>query len=320
MIIDGIQLLAGLALLLAAGESLVRGAAGLAQGLGLSPLFVGLTLVAFGTSAPELAVNAIASLRGQGDLSFGNIIGSNLANIGLVLGTASLVAPLAIQPQVLRRDLPIMYAATGFAVLLLVDGWRSLATSQFDRVDGALLLVGFVVFLSVAGRDLMDREEGDEDEVHHGRAVAADVGWLLLGAVGLAAGARMTVGGAEGLAFALGVPELIIGITIVSVGTSLPELVTSIIAVRKGHIDLAVGNVVGSNLFNLLLVMGVTACLRPVPTPVGGAADLTALCGVSILLGLLARTAGNHITRSNGVLLLLIYCAYVTARTFGGVG
>jgi len=321
--VDWLALLVGLGLLLGGGEILVRGATALARSLGISPLVIGLTVVAFGTSAPELAVNITATLRGQGSISFGNIVGSNIANIGLVLGIAALVRPLKVQPSVVTREIPIMLGATLLAVLLASDQLLGGAAGLVSRLDGLVLLAGFAVFLYLTVRSaLRDRTDSfldvatEEGKRLGPERVAQSVALTLGGLVGVVLGGQWTVTGAVGIATALGVSETIIGLTIVAIGTSLPELAASLIAVRHGQADLAVGNVVGSNVFNLLLVLGPTAMIRPIPVPAGGQGDLLVLVAVSLVL-LPVTLTGQRIIRLEGAALLVGYWAYMLWRTFG---
>lgn len=331
----------GLALLLGGGEALVRGAAALARGLGVSPLVVGLTVVSFGTSAPELAVNALAAVKGNPGLSFGNIVGSNLANIGLIVAGAALLRPLDIKSVVLLRELPMMLLATLMALVLSLDTLLDSRTEQvWDRADGLVLLLVFTVFVYYTANELLRQRrralvvpdapgagvpavvepENGKVEASAGPRppVLPNLGLVLAGIVALVVGARLTVDGAVGLARWLGVSEVLIGLTVVAVGTSLPELAASIIAALRRQADLAVGNVVGSNIFNLLMVGGICATLRPIPIPEGGVVDLVVTLALSLLLWVLAATAGRQLIRVEGALLLVVYLAYVVHRSLGG--
>ncbi|HVR30934.1 MAG TPA: calcium/sodium antiporter [Thermoanaerobaculia bacterium] len=320
-------LLGGLALLLGGGAGLVRGAAGLARKLGVSPLIVGLTVVAFGTSTPELAVNLIAVYRGATEVAFGNIVGSNLANLGLILGLAALVRPLVIHGQVLAREIPMMVLAAAVLLVLALDPALRGEPGAIDRGDGLALLLVFSVFLYAMVGDVVRqrrdplveqaRERGGESW-HEG--VPADLLLVAGGIVGLVAGGRLTVDAATELALLLGVPATIIGLTIVAVGTSLPELVTSAIATWRGESDIAVGNVVGSNVFNTLFVLGVTATTRPVPVPAGGTGDLIACVVLSVVLLPMGITHSRRIVRVEGALLLSAWIAYTIWRSAGAVG
>jgi cation:H+ antiporter len=321
VLFDALVMFGGLALLIAGGEALVRGASNLAQDLGVSPLAVGLTVVAFGTSAPELAVNTTAALEGNTSVSFGNVIGSNLANVGLVLGCAALVRPLVVEGVVISREIPMMLLASAAALILGLDRLRG-AEEAYDRSDGLMLLLLFVVFLYYTIAEILRRRISDpfvsqaEEAISRAslRSVAVALAMLGTGLVALAGGAHWTVQAAVSIAEDLHVPRVVIGLTLVAVGTSLPELVTSGMAAWRGKVDLAVGNVVGSNLFNLLFVLGVTATIRPIPTPESGAWDLLVMAGLSVGLLVLAIRRDRRIVRTEGAVLCAVYVAYLGWR------
>jgi cation:H+ antiporter len=307
MTADLFLLLFGLVLLLAGGEAMLRGATGLAQVLGMSQLTIGLTVVAFGTSAPELAVNGIAAWRGRSEISFGNIIGSNMANIGLIVAVTALTHPILIQRVLIVREIPMMLFATAAAVVMAFDGWLSTGTNMYDRADGILLLMLFGVFLYYTAGDFLAQRSREllraEDQEESGLLRPPHIPgrpllrYLAITAVGLA-----------------GVPEVIVGLTVLAVGTSLPELAASIVASLRGHVALAIGNVVGSNIFNLLLVGGVTATLRPIPVPALGGTDLMLLVVLSLALMGVSMTRRRQIVRTEGVVLLSIYLGYLIWR------
>jgi len=263
-IVDVLLLLGGFALLVSGGEVLVRGASGIARAVGLSPLVVGLTVVSFATSAPELAVTLDAAASGSPGLAVGNVVGSNIANILLVLGISALVTPLVVRSRVVKLDVPVMIALSVAFLVMALDG-------AISTLDGAVLLgalVLYVVRAIVASRrsSASDVSQGSDAPAQRPVwlnlvLVAAGVGLLVLGADWL-------VGSATSIAGALGISDLVIGLTVVAIGTSLPELATSIIAVRRGERDLAVGNVVGSNIFNIGSVLGLTALITPGGVPV----------------------------------------------------
>ncbi|MCQ4288690.1 calcium/sodium antiporter [Pseudomonas stutzeri] len=255
-------LIGGLILLVLGAEALVRGASQLAARFGISPLIIGLTVVAFGTSAPETAVSVQAAMSGSGDIAVGNVIGSNIANILLILGLSALVAPLLVSRQLVRLDVPVMIGA---GVLTFALAWNG----RVSRLDGCILLVFlllYTAFLIIASRREKKRERLDEFAIEYGPAgQPKPLGWLiqlsmvLLGLILLVAGSNLLIDGAVALARALGLSELVIGLTVIAVGTSMPELATSLLAVYRGQRDIAVGNVVGSCIFNLLLVLGAGA-------------------------------------------------------------
>ena len=309
MLTDALLVLGGVALLYAGGELLVRNASELARSWGLSPLVIGLTIVAFGTSAPELAASLTASLRGSPEIALGNVVGSNSANIGLILGITALLQPLRAQAAFLRREIPIMVGAAVLLVPMMLGG-------TIGRAEGAVLVLLLVAFLWVLFRgDEAPQVEEEFRKEYAGRA-AATAPWAALfgaaaGLASLVAGAQALVAGATSLARGFGVPELIIGLTLVAVGTSLPELATSVIAALKGEPDIALGNVVGSNVFNVLGILGVTAMVRPIAVPFASVGlDLGAMIGFSVLLVPLLIT-GQRLGRREGGFLLALYVSYV---------
>ncbi len=326
LIVSIVLLLAGLAMLIVGGDLLVRGATNLARLLGVSELVIGLTVVAFGTSAPELAVNVLAAWEDRGEISFGNIIGSNIANIGLILGVAAMIRPLKIRGQVIRRELPMMLLATAGILVTAADAVLRRDTSVFDFSDGLIMLLLFGVFMYYTVADFLADHSSDviKEESESFLAtvkpdgsrasLALSVLMTLGGLALLAGGGHVTVDRAAHLALALGVPQVIVGLTLVAVGTSLPELVTSVIAARRGQSDLAVGNVVGSNIFNLLLILGVSALVRPIPVPAGGWHDLFWMAGLSVLLVPMVLMTRNRIMRYEGVILLSAYATYLGWR------
>jgi cation:H+ antiporter len=315
---DPLLLVTGLILLVGGGDALVRGAAALARRLGISPLVVGLTVVAFGTSAPEMAVNVTAALRGSGALSFGNVIGSNLANIGLIVGVTALLRPLHVQASIIRRELPMMLLATAVAFVFALDSaLADGAPATYGRGDGLVLLLLLTVFIHYTTTEILRQRKSGSREVGLVPGSWSIPVSLALGTAGLLAlvvGAQLAVEGAVGIARAAGISEAVIGLTLIAIGTSLPELVASLVAAWRGHAGIAIGNVIGSNLFNLLLVLGFTATIRPIPVPEGGLADLTILSLLSVLLWLVCATPGRRIIRAEGALLLAMYVIYLSFR------
>jgi len=305
-------LIIGLGLLLGSGEFLVRGSVGFARAVGLSPLFIGLTLVGFGTSAPEIAVATLAALDGAAGVALGNAYGSNIANIGLILGLTAAVSPIAVHSRVVRRELPILLAATGIAIWLLGD--RTL-----DRVDAAVLLamlsgfLGWTLAESARGRaDLLGAEVNLELTAHPLTAPQALIR-LALGLVVLVASSRLLVWGAVSIAATLGVSELIIGLTVVAIGTSLPELASSLVAARRGEHDIVLGNLVGSNLFNTLAVVGVASLVRPLSVPEAVLyrdAPVMAMFSLGLFALCARRRDPARIGRLAGGLLLAGYSIY----------
>lgn len=312
-----VYLAAGLVLLVVGAEILVRGASKLAALFGISPLVIGLTVVAFGTSAPETAVSVQAALSGSGDLALGNVIGSNIANVLLILGLAALIAPLTVSRQLIRLDVPIMIGVSLLA-------WGLAANGSLGRIDGALLFLGVVLYTAfmVVSSLRSSRSEAAADDATGTTAAATDSGgrrsWLrhpvfiVAGLVLLVTGSDFLVTGATTLALALGLSELVIGLTVVAVGTSLPELATSILAAIRGERDIAVGNVVGSCIFNLLCVLGLSALVAPQAIAVSTASlafDFPVMVAVSLACLPIFFT-GFRIERWEGALFVAYYVAY----------
>lgn len=317
---DGLVLMTGLVVLLGGGEALVRGASALARALGISPLVIGMTVLAFGTSAPELAVNIRASLVGSGELTFGNVIGSNIANIGLILGLTAMLRVMRIHRSIVTREIPIMLGATALAIVLGGDWFLGQGPGTFGRIDGIVLLAGFVAFLAVTVRNARRDDPVvhlAEEETQAAEAMKpAGAGLMtVLGLAGVLLGSHWTVAGASAVAQALGMSEALIGLTIVAIGTSLPELTTSLFAAFKGHADLAIGNIVGSNVFNLLFILGLSATIRAVPVPPeAGRVDLLVLATFSTVLLPFAITQ-RKLVRFEGIVLFVGYIVFLCWRT-----
>ncbi len=313
-------LVIGVTVLLLGGNWLVQGSVTIARRLGMSSLVVGLTIVAAGTSAPELAFNVIAAAGGHSDLSFGNIVGSNIANIGLILGLTALFRPLVVHGRVVSNELPwLIVVSVVMAGLAFPWPWNRQAGFAFDRWDGVVLLSWFVIFM-VGWYRLGHREAADPLVIELGQEAQAEtvgsltvaVALFVMGLGCLTAGGKLSEIGAVHIARLIGLSEALIGLTIVAFATSLPELATAIIASMKGHDDLAVGNIVGSNVFNLLLVMGATASITPVALPaLWGWWDLISMITITLLLMAMALTH-RKITRWEGAILLALYLAYMT--------
>lgn len=315
MIIDVLLTLLGLILLVGGGEALVRGATGVALLARVTPAVVGLTIVAAGTSMPELVVSTQAAVAGSPGLALGNIVGSNIFNIGLILGLTAMLMPLAIQGNTVKLEWPIMALAAFQLHLLARDG-------QVDRLEGGFLLAAMVAFVTYAvwiGRRNAAVVEQAEFEslttASFGRSGRAALlfnwGAVAVGVALLAGGATALVEGAVGIAMVLGVSETVIGLTIVAAGTSAPELVTSLVAARRGSADIAVGNVVGSNIFNVLGIGGATALIHPLDVPAEILErDIWWMLAASVLLFPLMRT-GMRISRAEGALLLAGFAIYL---------
>ena len=300
----------GLALLYYGAEALVRGSSSLALRLGLSPLVVGLTVVAFGTSSPELVVSLKAGLAGQGNISVGNVVGSNICNLGLILGLCALVTPVATTSQIVRMDIPIMIAVTAFAIFLLSNG-------TLTRTEGTLLatlLLAYVIFsIRLARRqpaDALGAEFGEAVKVSK-RGLAVDLLMVAGGLVLLIFGARFLVDGAVIIARAFGWSEALIGLTVIAIGTSLPELATSLVAAVKKEADIALGNIVGSNIFNLLGILGITAMVTPLAESGISLLDYAVMAVFALVLWPMAYHQ-KRITRLEGAILLAGYATYVS--------
>lgn len=316
MVIDWLLVVFGLALLVGGAEALVRGSTGVALIARVTPAVVGLTIVAAGTSMPEFVVSAQAALQGNPGLAVGNVVGSNIFNIGAILGLAALVGPLRTQGNTIRLEWPVMMFAAFQLHLLSRDG-------NIDRLEGGFLLGAMVAFTIYAVRVSRSVTSAEEERTECAQPPTASFGrggrtalLLNLAAIGvglilLSAGSTTLVRGAVGVAGRLGMSDTVIGLTIVAAGTSTPELVTSLMAARRGQDDIAVGNVVGSNIFNVLGILGTTSLIQPLPvSPEILARDSWWMLGTSLLLFPLMKS-GMRINRIEGVLLLAGYSSYV---------
>ena len=314
MLIALIQIIGGFILLVWAADRLVAGAAATASNLGISPLVIGLTVVGIGTSAPEMVVSAIAALQGNAGLAVGNAIGSNITNIGLVLGITALIYPLTVESGLLRKEFPILLFIMIMATLLMWDG-------VLTQVDGYMLLVGLVVLLTYMVIVGMERGESDpliqeyEAEIPRDMPMPKAIFWLVIGLILLPASSTFLVEGAITIASTYGISDTVIGLTIVAFGTSLPELAASISSALKHEDDIAIGNVIGSNMFNLLGVLGIGAALTPITLESFVLQrDVVAMfCFTLLLFAFAWRLKGaGRINRLAGVVLLMLYLGYST--------
>lgn len=319
MLIDLAAIAAGFVLLVWGADRFVGGAAGAARALGVSPMIVGLTIVGFGTSAPEMLVSAMAALAGNPNLGVGNAIGSNITNIALILGVAAVVTPLTVRSETLRRELPVLMAIMLVSLGLLTDG-------ALDRVDGLLLLAALAAFIVWLIRLARASANADPMAVEFTAEMPAPLPlpaallWLAIGLLVLLASSRLLVWGAVNLAVTLGISDLVIGLTVVAVGTSLPELAASVIAARRDEHDIAIGNVLGSNIFNLLAVMGLPGVIRPGAIPPEVLTrDFPIMIGLTLAFFFLAYGIGRrgHFSRLSGGLLLASFGAYQLILYFG---
>ncbi len=329
-----LSILGGLATLVVGGELLVRGASRIATLAGISPLVIGLTVVAFGTSSPELAVSLKASLSGQTDIAIGNVVGSNIFNVLFILGVSALVTPLVVSSQLIRVDVPIMILVSVALLVLGLDG-------NIGRIDGIGLFLGLICYLGwsllrsrqeTAAVQQEFEQDFAETPNRTSRQMALQIGLILGGLVLLTLGSSWLVDGSVTIAKLLGMSELLIGLTIIAAGTSLPEVAASILASIKGERDIAVGNVVGSNLFNIMCVLGLSAAVSPGGVQVSQTAlrlDIPVMIAVALACLPIFFT-GHVIARWEGGLFLAYYCMYTASlilaatnehasRTFGGI-
>ena len=308
--VDVVQLLVGLVALVGGAWLIVRGASRLAVGLGMSPALVGATVVAFGTSMPEFIVSVVASAQGSPGLAMGNVLGSNVANVGLVLGLGAGLGSMHVQRRLLRWEIPVLAVATAFVLLFA-------ANEVIGRLEGVVLLGTLVVFVAgsgaVSAESLRSREARVEPEVRADRASnLRELGEVVGGVVALAVGAELLVRGATGIAAELEISEVVVGAAIVAVGTSLPEVATTAVAAWRGEHDIAVGNAIGSNVFNLLGVLGLAAVVAPLEVdPRLYEFELPALALSTAILVPLARR--GSLRRQDGLMLMLLYAAFVAA-------
>lgn len=305
-----VMLVVGFALLVWGADKFVEGASALARKMGVSPLLVGLTIVAFGTSMPELAVSVTAALQGANEIAVGNVVGSNVFNLLVVAGLSAVICPLVMDKMLLRRDWPLSILA---AVLLFA---AILPDQTIARWEGAVLLVIFAVILTRQIRSaLHDRDQlasaATEAEAEEAEApMPTMMIWvnIVLGLACIVIGGQLAVNGATGIARMFGLSETLIGLTIVALGTSLPELVTSIVAARKGQNEIAMGNVIGSNLFNILLILGVSSVITPIPVQATSIIDCLFLIAISVIFYIPARK--GKLGRLPGTLMVASYVAY----------
>ncbi|MAT56883.1 MAG: sodium:calcium antiporter [Ignavibacteriae bacterium] len=302
-----LYLVFGLILLVLGGEGLVRGSSALAARFGVTPLLIGLTIVAFGTSSPELVVSLQAALKGNSDISLGNIIGSNIGNIGLILGISALIMPLKVQVQIIRKEIPFMILISVLIAALI------LTVDSFSFVHGLiffLMLITYLFFAIKNSKKEVITEEIIEEYTPQKLNAGLSIVFIIAGLAGLIFGSDLFVKGAVEVAKIFGISDLVIGLTIVAVGTSLPELVTSVIAAIKKETDIAIGNIVGSNIFNLLGILGITGMVKEINLNSITYADLGVFILFAVLILPLSRTK-FVLQRWEGALLLAVYAGYV---------
>lgn len=311
--LPGLAVVLGLIGLVLGADRFVFGASNLARRLGVSPLVVGMVIVGLGTSAPEILVSATAAIEGNGGLALGNVVGSNITNIGLVLGISALIKPIALHRDVVRRELPVVLLITALVAGLLVDG-------ALTPLDGGILigLLALFLFRTIrSSKAASEDDEGKEPLIGYGRAIS----WLVIGLVLLVGSSRAVVWGAATIAGALGVSDLIIGLTIIAIGTSLPELAASIASAIRGEHAMAIGNVLGSNVFNLAAVLPFPALLDPGPLEPGlFERDYVVMGGMTVLLMLFALGQNGRINRVEGGVFTLVYFGYLTFLVLSAIG
>ena len=300
MLIQILILAAGFVLLVKGADWFVDGASAIAEKLRIPPLIIGLTIVAMGTSAPEAAVSISAALKGNADITIGNIVGSNILNILIILGLSAAIAPLAVEQSTIRRDMPFLL---GISLLLIVQGWDGSIT-RFDGVIMMILFTAYLIFLLVRAR-----RQPQQDSINAGQRSLWQIPLTAIGLTAIVIGSNLAVDAACTIARLLGISERLIGLTIVALGTSLPELFTSVIAARKGNADIAIGNIVGSNVFNILFVVGLSAVIVPVPFAAAFRFDSVVSIAAAVFL-LICCARSSSLKRWHGIFMLAGYLAY----------
>ena len=317
------QFIGGLLLLLGGGDALVRGSASIARNLGMPPVVIGLTVVAFGTSAPEFVVAITGSATGAGGVAFGNLVGASIVNIALILGVTALMFPLGVHATIVTREIPMLVLAMSAALILSLDQVLDGGPNRLSRSDGLILCLLFCVFLYYTVMAI--RKSQDDLFVEAAKAyswrlriksMAIPSGLLLIGLVGLGVGGSLLVNAAVDIAVIFGLSQALIGMTIVAIGTTFPEFATSLLAARRGEADLAVGNIVGSCIFNMLLVLGVASALVPLEIPARGPVSLALGLGAAVLLLVLIYLGSLSLKRREGAMLLMFYLGYVAWIVF----
>ncbi len=307
---DYIILLLGFVFLVKGADFFVSGSSSIAKKFGIPEFIIGLTLVAFGTSAPELAVSVTASLAGQNEIAVSNVVGSNIFNIFAVLGFSSLILPIKVDSNILKKDLPYSLVAAFAALVMSADIFLSgTDINVLSRGDGLILLLLFAIFLYYTISYALNNKEQLEGEEIEALPTWKSMIFIVLGLVGVVMGGNFVVDGATNIALSFNVSETIIGLTVVALGTSLPELVTTVVATKKGNADMALGNVVGSNIFNILLILGLTSTIDPVTVQTVNLYDLIVLLALTLVVIFMSATS-KKIDRKEGIILLIGLVAY----------
>lgn len=313
MIVNILMIVAGVVLVLWGADRLTDGAVALAERMEIPQIVIGLTIVALGTSAPEFCVSLVSALKGTADLAVGNVVGSNIFNTMFIVGVAAMVAPMTILPSTVKKDVPVaLLASVALTVMVLMDG-------DLSRVDAALLFVGFLAFMWVTLRGAKGSHAIEQEQAApRGYSVLKSVGLLVLGLACLVVGSNIFVDGATSVAQTLGVSEAVIGLTIVAGGTSLPELATSVVAARKGNSGIAIGNVLGSNVLNILLILGAAGLICPMQVQGITLVDFAMMTGSVLLLWLFSYTKLT-VARWEGAVLTVFFLGYMTWLVAGAV-
>ncbi|MHA7646932.1 calcium/sodium antiporter [Nitrosopumilus sp. S4] len=312
LILNVLAVAGGLAMLYFGAEWLVKGSINISNRLKISQLVIGLTVVAFGTSTPELAVSISSALQGFSDVALGNVVGSNIVNIGLILGISAIITPIAVSKSTIRKEVPIMIGAGLLLTAVIIDG-------KIDFLDGIILIVGIIGFLAFSYKS--SKKETDIEIIKPTIVLTQKrflTKSLILVAVGLGlltAGSFLTVDNSIVIAKSLGISELVIGLTLVAIGTSLPELITSVVAARKGHADLSIGNIIGSNIFNIFAIVGIASVIAGIQVSDKVILDIIVMIAFSVVLIPIMRS-GFKISRKEGTILVGGYLAYIIILLF----
>ena len=309
----------GFPFLIKGADLLVDGASAVARRFNVSDMLIGLTVVAFGTSMPELAVNLLAAVQDSTDIAIGNVLGSNIAQILLILGLASIIRPLQVTSQTVWREIPLCLLAAFVLAVLANDRMIDTQISDaLNRIDGIVLLCFFSIFIYYSVRGVINVSDVEDFASHGAAGTRRSVLYIILGLVGLVVGGQMIVMGAVGISRQMGIAEAVIGLTVV--GTSLPELATSAVAARKGNADIAVGNVVGSNIFNILFILGISAVIQPLPFRPESNMDIGATLLATVLLFVFMFSGRRYaMDRWEGVLCVILYIGYIGLLVFQNI-
>ncbi|MGY5151023.1 MAG: calcium/sodium antiporter [Candidatus Nitrosopumilus sp. bin_6a] len=296
----------GLTMLYFGAEWLVRGSIAISNKLGVSQLVIGLTVVAFGTSTPELAVSISSAMQGLSDVALGNVVGSNIVNIGVILGISAIISPIIVSKSAIRKEVPIMVGISILLLGIILDG-------KIDFIDGALFVIGIIVFTGYSYR--ISKKDTDTQVIPASQIVQKNIFsksiiLIMIGLLLLTGGSFLTVDNAVIIGANFGISELFMGLTVVAIGTSLPELITSVVAARKGHADLSVGNIIGSNIFNILAILGISSLISGITVSEQVLVDVGIMLAFSLVLIPIMRS-GFVISRKEGIILVIGYISYV---------